>query len=106
MSEKIPRDLKRAVDESPTGAVYTEVPANALFPDMNKISALFIEVRDDIAKSAGKDPEEIILIGVKVFYKMGEEPVGDGHYYAIGARAEYDPEYENILKEIQSMRTS
>jgi hypothetical protein len=101
MNDKIPRDLKRAVDASPTGAVYTEVPAASDFPEMNKISALFIDIRDDIAKSSGKDPEEIVLIGVKVFYKIGKEPIGkDGNYYAIGARAEFDPEYEHILREI------
>jgi len=100
MSEKIPRDLKRAVDESPTGAVYTEVPAESNFPDMNKISALFIDIRDDIAKSSGKQPEEIVLIGVKVFYKIGKESTGGGQYYAIGARAEFDPEYRHILEEI------
>lgn len=100
MSDKIPRDLKRAVDDSPTGAVYTEVPASSDFPDMNKISALFIDIRDDIATTSGKHPEEVVLIGVKVFYKIGKEPVGDGHYYAIGARSEFDPEYRHILEEI------
>lgn len=100
MSEKIPRDLKRAVDESPTGAVYTEVPAESDFPDMNKISALFIDIRDDIARTSGKQPEEVVLIGVKVFYKIGKEPTGNGHYYAIGARAEFDPEFAHILEEI------
>jgi hypothetical protein len=102
MIDKLPKDLKRAIDESPTGAVMAKSPVTAPFPDMNKVGALFIEVRDDIARTAGKDPESVILVGVKVFYTLGKEPVGDGkYYYAVGARSEYDPEYEHIIKEIQ-----
>jgi len=100
MNDKIPRDLKRAVDESPTGAVYTELPAHASFPSMDTMSTLFIAVRDDIAKMNGKTPEEVVLIGVRLFYTIGKEPVGNGHYYAIAARSEYDPDYAHILEEI------
>jgi len=100
-TDKIPDDLRRAVDESPDGTVYTELPAHASFPPMDKMSTMFIAVRDDIAVMNAKAPEEITLIGVRVFYKIGREPKGNGHYYAIAARSEYDPEYAHILEELQ-----
>lgn len=99
--DKLPRDIRKAVDESPTGSIYTEVPAHSKFPDMNRISALFIDVRDDIAKAIDSPPEDVVLIGVRVFYRLGQETVGNGHYYAIGSREEYDPEFEHVLREIE-----
>jgi hypothetical protein len=100
MSDKIPRDMKRAVDRSPNGSVYIENDALTPFPDLIDVGAIFVGVRDDIARTVKKEPEDIVLIGVRVFYKIGAESEGLAHYYAIGSRASYDPEFEHILQEI------
>lgn len=97
---RIPKDMKRAVDASPSGSIYIENEALVPFPDLDRVGALFVGVRDDIARTVRSEPEEITLIGVRVFYKIGKEVEGHVHYYAIGSRALYDPEYEHILGEI------
>ena len=98
--ERLPRDMKRAVDRSPNGSVYIENAALVPFPSLVDIGALFVSVRDDIAKTVHKEPEDVILIGVRVFYKVGAEIDGHAHYFAIGSRASYDPEFEHILNEV------
>jgi hypothetical protein len=95
---KIPKHLKRAIDEE--GSLYTEIVANAEMPSLLQFGAWLVNVRDDIAKTADIIPEEVQLIGVKVFYKIGQESDGDGAYYALGTRVQYDPVYLHVLQEI------
>ena len=97
---KIPKELKKAVDASEDGSIYAEIPANSPMPPLEQVGALFVNVRDDIAKTTDVVPEDVILIAVKVVYKIGDEKVGRGAYYAIGSRELIDPKYAHILQEI------
>jgi len=97
---KIPKKFKDAVDASDDHLAYTEFEANTEMPTLERVGALFVAVRDDIAKTSGAVPEDVKLIGVRVIYVIGEDRTKGGHYYAFGNRDLCDPEYTHLLQEL------
>jgi len=96
----MPDDIKNAVDDSPEGDLTYSVPAGADIPDLVWFEQKMMKVRDDIARHTGAEPENVQLIGIRVFYKVGEEIEDGKSYFAVGTRCKYDPRYEKILEQL------
>ena len=69
-------------------------------PSLQAFETLCLAVRDDIAKQVGDEPEQVRVIGVKVYFELGAKADKKGIYHAIGVRNRYDPTYAEILHDM------
>jgi len=96
----VPKKIKDAVDNAVENELDIEMPADIDIPPLEWFDMNMVKVRDDIAKHAGAVPEDVQLIGIKVFYKIGEERTQGREYFAVGVRCKYDPRYLEMLEQL------
>jgi hypothetical protein len=99
---KLPKDLKDVVDSAAEDNtdVNFDIPAGIDIPELQWFERKMLGVRDDIAGQIGAEPEDVQLIGIRVFFKIGEEVDRNSEYIAIATRQKYNLDYQHILEQM------
>lgn len=95
---KIPKHLKELTDEGMD--VCIEMTTNDHLPELSEFETLCIKTRDSLAKQTDSIPENVKVVGIKVFFELAVEKGDGGDYRAIGARSRFADGYAEHLSEM------
>lgn len=95
--DDLPDDIRKAVKTMLPGLAVADTESSVSMPPIEVFEKHLIAIRDDLAKTAGVEPENVKLVGMRVYYRVGNPSKGT---LAIGVRQSYNPEYGRILEEL------
>jgi len=94
----LPKEIRKALEMS-----QKNLPDSGIdIPDLDMLERSMIGVRDSFAKAAGVEPEEVKLVGVRVYYSIKEVTEGAEEVIMIAQQSRYHPDYGEMLEESEN----